>query len=220
MCGRYTLVNLTALPRRFRLDALPPALPQRFNIAPSEQAPVVLRQSPNRLALMPWGVLPRWAMEEKAGGRRLINARAETVAQAKTFAFSLRRRRLIVPASGWYEWQSTTRGRQPYYFRRRDGDLLGFAGLAVSGADGEGYVIITVPANELAARIHPRMPAVLDPAEEDHWLDPTCRETSALLALLRPCPPETLSCYPVSRRVNHPGIDDPHLIEPIGEALA
>ncbi|GIW08843.1 MAG: DUF159 family protein [Dehalococcoidia bacterium] len=217
MCGRYSLGEFSEIQLRFLLDGLSMAVPKRFNIAPSELAPVVLRNSPNRLEMMVWGVLPTWA-KEKPSGRLLINARAETVAEARTFARAFRTRRVLVPASGWYEWKATPTGKQPYYFRRKDKELMGFAGLALEGAEGPGFVIITTAASPLASLVHNRMPAVLHPDDEDSWLDPANSDSASLLPLLRPFDDELLTCYPVSRMVNRAGIDDPRMVEPISTA--
>jgi putative SOS response-associated peptidase YedK len=214
MCGRYSLAETSTLQLRFSIEGPAVAAPKRFNIAPSERAPVVLRNSPNRLELMVWGILPAWA-QEKPGGRLLINARAESVADARTFSRAFRTRRVLVPASGWYEWKATPTGKQPYYFRRKDKDLLGFAGLVVDGAEGPGYVIITTAASPLAREVHGRMPAVLHPEDEDAWLDPANDDPARLLPLLRPFDDDLLTCYPVSRLVNRAGIDDPTMIEPL-----
>lgn len=214
MCGRYALVDVSELQQRFSLESLRTPASRRFNIAPSERAPVIVRDSPNRLELMVWGILPRWA-KEMPGARLLINARAETVAEAPAFSHAFRTRRLLVPASGWYEWRATPAGKQPYYFRRRDGGLLAFAGLALDGANGSGYVIITTAATALVSSVHNRMPAVLAPEDEDPWLDPRTRDPEALVSLLRPYDDEWLTCYPVSRLVNRAGVDDPRMVEPL-----
>ncbi|MFN8534551.1 MAG: SOS response-associated peptidase [Dehalococcoidia bacterium] len=214
MCGRYSLGEFSDIQLRFLLDGLSMAVPKRFNIAPSEIAPVVLRNSPNHLEMIAWGVMPRWA-KEKPGARLLINARAETVADAKTFSRAFRTRRVIVPATGWYEWKSTSSGKQPYYFRRSDGELIGFAGLLLDGADGPGFIIITTEPNALAAEVHNRMPAILDRQDEDAWLDPDLDDPQALLPMLRPYDEDQMVAFPVSRRVNRAGIDDPALVQPV-----
>jgi len=214
MCGRYALVEVSGLQLRFSIEGPTIEVPKRFNIAPAERAPVVLRASPNRLELMIWGIVPAWA-QEKPGARRLINARAESVADTRTFSRAFRTRRVLVPASGWYEWKSTPAGKQPYYFRRKDEELMSFAGLALDGADGPGFVIITTAASPLASEVHNRMPAVLHRDDEDAWLDPANDDPASLLPLLRPSDDTNLTCYPVSRLVNRAGLDDPTMIKPL-----
>ncbi|MCS6800497.1 MAG: SOS response-associated peptidase [Chloroflexota bacterium] len=214
MCGRYTLTAVSQLRGRFSLDDMPAHLPQRFNIAPSEPAPIISRAGRNQLEILQWGIQPRWA-KERAGGRLLINARAESVADSRLFAPALRARRVIVPATGWYEWKETPAGKQPYYFRRKDGELVGFAGLALEEPEERGFVIITTEAPPHLRQVHDRMPAVLHREDEDPWLDRHNREPADVLPLLRPYDEELLVWYPVSRMVNRSGYDDPRMIEPL-----
>jgi putative SOS response-associated peptidase YedK len=214
MCGRYALADLTDLQLRFHLEDQAMKVPKRFNIAPTQLAAVVRRNSPNRLDVLRWGLTPPWM---KTKSRSLINARSETVATSRAFKPLLRRYRVIVPASGWYEWKKMPKGpKQPHYFRRKDERLLGFAGLVMSDELGEAFVIITTAANDLAAEVHDRMPAILDEDDaEDLWLDPDVSDLNALHSLLGPYPEELLVGYPVSRLVNKAGFDDAAMVEPI-----
>ena len=240
MCGRYLLrADPALLERAFgfaEFSDTPQRMTPRFNIAPSQLVPVV-RNHPGReltilrqaagsgereLVLARWGLIPSWA-RDPAIGNRMINARAETVAEKPAFRSAFRARRCIVPASGFYEWRRTGRGpKQPYLIRRRDGAPIGFAGLWetwVDQATGEEVTtcaIVTCEPNELMAELHDRMPVILDPKDYDAWLDPGHPGGAELL---RPCPSEWLEAVPVSTRVNSPANDDETIIRPTGEPL-
>ena len=153
----------------------------------------------------------------------MINARAEGVAEKPAFRAAFKARRCIVPATGFYEWQRRAAGgKQPFLIRRRDGAPLGLAGLWEAWTDRETgeevttCTIVTCEPNALMAKLHNRMPVILDPADYDAWLDPAQGGTE----LLRPCPEEWLEVVPVSTRVNSPRNDDATIIQPEGEALA
>jgi putative SOS response-associated peptidase YedK len=227
MCGR---TNLTATPEElaeaFALDEVPTLAP-RYNIAPSQPMPVVRMDASRRkrrLAHLRWGLVPRWAADPAIGGR-MINARSETARTRAAFKDPFRERRCLVPASGFYEWRRAERGRQPYLLRRRDGRLMGLAALwdrwqppptANEKGDAlESCAILTTPANELVARLHDRMPLVLDPADYERWLDPAVTDPRQLEPLLRPYPAEEMIAIPVSPRVNSPNNDDPGCLEPV-----
>ncbi|HEY7510907.1 MAG TPA: SOS response-associated peptidase [Vicinamibacteria bacterium] len=230
MCGR---TNLTVTPEElaeaFALDEVPSLAP-RYNIAPTQPMPAVrvdASRRKRRLSLLRWGLVPHWAADPKIGAR-MINARSETAARLAAFRDPLRERRCLVPASGFYEWRRAEKSRQPYLLRRRDGKLMALAGLwdRWRPAPGdprhaeaiESCTILTTPANELVARLHDRMPLVLDPADYDLWLDPAVRDPERLAALLRPFPAEEMVAIPVSPRVNSPDNDDPALLEPVEPA--
>ncbi|GIW72978.1 MAG: DUF159 family protein [Planctomycetota bacterium] len=222
MCGRFVMAEpaeqLVAL---YGLEQAP-ELPPRYNIAPSQPVAIVRRlprQARPELALVRWGLVPSWA-REPAPGRRMINARSETVASRPAFRTALRYRRCLVPASGFYEWQQRPRGpKQPWYIRRRGGGPLSIAGIweRWRGPDGEelqSCALITVPANEVVAPLHDRMPALLEPPVFAAWLDPELTATEQLVQLLAPAPPELLEAWPVARTVNDPHQQGPQLIAP------
>ncbi len=217
MCGRYALFSDPERIRvHFGLREVPP-LPPRYNIAPSQEVPGVRHREERELAMLRWGLIPSWAKDIKTG-YRMVNARAETVAQRPAFRAAFRRRRCLLPADGFYEWQARGRYKQPYFIRRKDGDLMAFAGLWEHW-EGEGEVIesctlIVTDANPLLRPIHDRMPVIIDRADYDRWLLPT-EDFAGLLALLRPYPEGALEAYPVSPYVNNPRHDDPRCIEPI-----
>jgi putative SOS response-associated peptidase YedK len=238
MCGRYLLhADPKLIERAFgaEFSQIPRELVPRWNIAPTQIVPIV-RNQPGRelkivrqgeggereLVTVRWGLIPAWA-KDPAIGNRMINARAEGVADKPAFRSAFRSRRCIVPASGFFEWQRQGRGpKQPYLIRRRDGLPIGFAGLWESWQDRatgevvETCTIITCEPNELMAELHNRMPVILDPADYERWLDPSMPGAEELL---RPCPAEWLGAVPVSTRVNSPANDDESIIQPEGEPL-
>ena len=155
------------------------------------------------LALLRWGLIPHWAKEEKIG-YRMINARAETVAEKPSFRVALRRRRCLIPATGFYEWKAVPGGKQPYNIQLVDGGLFAFAGLwerwqGDAGQVVESCTIIVTEANKAISPIHDRMPVILDPSDYKSWLDPQLQDSASLQPLLRPCPPNRINSYPVSR---------------------
>jgi putative SOS response-associated peptidase YedK len=216
MCGRYALYGpIKRTPEHDRWFEELDAFAAHYNIAPTQTAPVArLADGRPALAALRWGLIPFWA-KDPAIGNRLINARAETVAEKPAFRAAYRARRCLVPASGFYEWKKAPGGKQPYYVTSRDGSVLAFAGLweQWQPADGEpiySFTIITTDANPVMQRLHDRMPVILAPREYDEWLmakDPR--------GLLRPCPSEMLKAYAVGTAVNSPRNDDPKLIEPL-----
>jgi putative SOS response-associated peptidase YedK len=165
---------------------------------------------------MRWGLVPPWAGDLKIGSR-LINACGETVGEKPAFRTAFRRRRCIVPASGFYEWGKAPDGKQPLRIARRDGGLFGMAGLWEEWQGPQGRVrsfcVVTTTPNELMQGIHHRMPVLLSEAGEGRWLDPEAKP-GELWELLRPCPSEPLSVQPVNRTLNRVGFEGPACLEP------
>jgi putative SOS response-associated peptidase YedK len=222
MCGRFTLFEPDrVLAKIFDLGAIPPLTP-RFNIAPSQPVAAVRTSSSGsarELAFLRWGLIPSWA-KDQAMGNRLINARAETVREKPAFRNAFRRRRCLVPANGFYEWQRQERRKQPYYIRMRDERIFAFAGLwdRWEGEDGsvaETCAILTTAANTVLAPVHDRMPVILDLGKYDRWLDPSAEDPGSLASLLVPFPPEEMAAFPISPRVNSPSVDDEGCIAPL-----
>ena len=217
MCGRYTLVQAEQVAERFQAaEAQLPLLP-RYNVAPSQLMPVVVRNSPNRLVEMQWGLVPAWSKEPRTSFST-INARAETLATSAVFRGPFKSRRCLVPASGFYEWQKLEKGKQPFCIRLRGGDLFAFAGLYDIWRDREGnelysYTIITTAPNELVAPIHNRMPAILRREDEDAWLSKDS-DAARLMGMLEAYPADAMEAYPVSRAVNSPAHDGAELMQP------
>lgn len=211
MCGRYTVsADPQLVAQRFGV-APAPGLRPRYNLAPGQDAPVVLAAPAPRMSLLRWGLLPSWATGAQA--KPQINARAETLADKPFFRESFKWRRLLVPADGWYEWPHRGADRAPRLYRLKDGGLFAFAGIWESGS----FSIVTVPANPLVARVHDRMPAVLPRDGEAEWLDPKT-PPERLRELLLPHPSERLEARRVSERVGSVAVDEPSLLAPAAQA--
>jgi putative SOS response-associated peptidase YedK len=208
MCGRFTLItDIQTVAAIFGVPATLEAQP-RYNIAPSQDVVSILRNGSAHLEWLRWGLIPSWAAEETIGSR-MINARAETLAEKPSFKRLLRTRRCLIVADGFYEWQRHQNGKTPMYITLRDRAPFAFAGLWDQWSDAEGRTlrtctIVTTEPNELLAPIHNRMPVILPRTACERWLDPTVREPEALLPLLRPYPAEEMQARPVSRLVNDP----------------
>ncbi len=194
----------------------------RFNVAPTQDVlAVVGGEGGRRLGTLRWGLVPSWAGDPSIGSR-LINARAETVRTKPAFRSAFERRRCLIPADGFYEWQARPgqQRKQPWYVRRRDGAPLAFAGLWEVWRDAEGgrlatCVIVTTGANATVAPLHDRMPVVLEAGRWDTWLDRANVDAEALAGLLVPAADDLLVAVPVSTAVNDVRNDGPELVEPV-----
>ncbi|TVR08858.1 MAG: SOS response-associated peptidase [Salinarimonadaceae bacterium] len=223
MCGRYAVTLAPEVYRAFYGYEDQPNFPPRFNIAPTQPVAVVVSDGgARRFRLMRWGFLPGWVKEPK-GFPLLINARSETVAEKPAFRAAARRRRCVFLADAFFEWRRDGAEKIPFAIRMRDGGPMPVAGLWETWSDPQSgeldtAAIVTTDANGLLAAIHDRMPVILQPDDLDAWLDPEARIEEAL-ALTRPCEPERLTMFEVSRRVNRVANDDASLLEPVaGEA--
>ncbi len=224
MCGRYAFFSpAEAVRRYFALDDVPDLEP-RYNVCPTQSVPALRAGADGgrRLAMLYWGLVPFWA-KERAIGNRMINARAETVADKPAYRAAFRRRRCLLPADGWYEWQQAKGGKQPWFIRHRDGGPLSFAGLwerwqdPSDGSELESCTIVTTDAAASISSIHDRMPVVLDAEAWARWLDPACDDPAALADFLGPGDPDRFEAWPVSRRVNSPRNQGPALIDREGQ---
>ncbi len=221
MCGRYHLTTpIEGLRQLFLFEELPNLAP-RYNIAPTQAVPVIRRGAEDgrrHFALLRWGLIPSWAKDAGIGSR-MINARAESVADKPAFRSAFRRRRCLVPADGFFEWQKREEGKQPFRIARPDGGAFAFAGLwerwRDPAGDGpvESFTIITTDANAQLRPIHERMPVILDPEAFDLWLDPQA-PLDGLQALLGPYREEGLIAIPISTRVNNVRFDDAAVLVP------
>jgi putative SOS response-associated peptidase YedK len=219
MCGRFSLNAAEAeLRRLFGFDGPPLNLMPRYNIAPTQTTPVVAigRAGGRALVMMRWGLIPSWAKDMTIGAK-LINARADTVAEKPSFRAAFAKRRCLVPADGFYEWQAAGGRKQPYRIHRPDNAPFAFAGLWEQWRGPDGLVltftIVTTEANARLRPIHARMPVVLAPGDFATWLD-AATPAQAALALLRPCPDDWLMAEPVGTRVNNVKNDDPSVWDP------
>jgi len=231
MCGRYVITSpIEALRALFRFGGARLNLPARYNVAPTQVAPVVRRaEAELELAMMRWGLVPSWSKE--IGTRPLFNARGETVAEKPSFRRAFATRRCLVPANGFYEWpEQGPLASQPVFFHRRreaaDEEplpLFAFAGIwerwtrPERGEALDSYAIISTEANGFMREYHHRIPVILAEADHATWLD---GEPEAAKALLRSAPEDWLAAYPVSPRVNSARVDEPGLIEPLATVAA
>lgn len=221
MCGRFVLATDDGVfTKRFGLPSgSVGAVRARYNITPGQEVPVIVSDGTRTVVAMRWGLVPEWADSPRIGSR-MINARAESVAVRPAFARAFLRRRCIVPASGFYEWQVGSDGKQPFYLSRKDGELLGFAGLwdrwsAPEHTSLTTFTIITVPANRQCAAIHERMPAIVSRQDEAVWLDSGHVDAGRVMRILVPYGEPVLSVHPVSMSVNNPENDGPELVRPL-----
>jgi putative SOS response-associated peptidase YedK len=220
MCGRYTLINLAALTQAFPwIDEPPPNDVSRYNIAPTQPVLGIANNHADRFEHFHWGLIPSWA-KDPAIGNRMINARAETLAEKPAFRTALRRRRCLIPADGFYEWRKDPGGKTktPMLIRMKTGDVFAFAGIWETWHSPDGSVlpsctVITARPNELMATIHDRMPVILKPEDYQRWLDPNERDPAGLNDLLQPFSADQMDARPVSRTVNSPKNDSPACIE-------
>jgi putative SOS response-associated peptidase YedK len=228
MCGR---IIQASGPLQYRLvdgldvrDSRLSNIPRRYNGAPSQEL-LVIRQNhktgERSLDLLKWGLIPSW-FDEARDRRKPINAMVETVRSKPMFSEAYQKRRCIVPVDGFFEWQATKGGKQPYAIAMKNGTPFGLAGLwenwndPVTGEWVRTFVIITVPSNEMIAPIHDRMPAILRPADYERWLGSEPDPYELLITF----PSEPMKMWPISKRVNSPQNDDEGLLAEIDLAMA
>lgn len=232
MCGRYTLFTPPAdIEERF--DASFEGSPQpRYNAAPSQSLPVITNDAPETIDTLEWGLIPHWA-DDRSDANRPINARAETVAEKRSFRDAYQNRRCLVLADGFYEWQETGGSKQPYRVTLDGGEPFAMAGLwerwqppqkqtglgefGDGRPDGEAdpvetFTIVTTEPNAVVGELHHRMAVVLQEGDERRWLDDGDAE------LLQPYPDDEMTAYPVSTAVNDPSNDSPELVEEVDAA--
>ncbi|AHJ30478.1 SOS response-associated peptidase [Nodularia spumigena CS-584] len=215
MCGRFTLnQSLAALAQFFGVDGQIPNLAAQYNIAPTQRVATVLNNpetNQREFKQLRWGLIPAWA-KDPGMGVKLINARAETVAQKPAFRSAFWYRRCLVLADGFYEWKRQNGKKQPFYFRLSDGQPFGFAGLWEKWQPPQGKpdceeiiscTILTTAANELVQPIHDRMPVIVSPQDYDLWLNSQMPTPERLQQLLCPYPDQVMTGYPVSSLVNN-----------------
>ena len=221
MCGRFAQITPVGdLVNIFEVtDSLP--LQPRYNIAPTQDVAVVRAAGhQHQLALLRWGLVPRWA-KDLSIGFKTFNARSETVHEKPSFKAAFKSRRCLIPASGFYVWDKLGKARQPYYMSRSDGRPLALAGLweawvdRLSGELLESCTILTTSANQTVGRIHDRMPVILEQDDCGLWLDQTVQRTEELTGLFRPAAEEILQMMPVSTYVNKAGHEGTECVAPV-----
>jgi len=219
MCGRYSLICIDDLGKRFRIFDPTLGIRSHFNIAPSQVMPVIVQHEKIEMVMMQWGLIPGWVKDPEKTTRP-INAKAETLGEKPMFCGLLKNRRCLVPASGFYEWKKEGTRKIPYYIHLNDSPLFAIAGLYdvwhnASRVAHLTYTIITTDANELMAPLHDRMPAILKREDEDRWLAGDTPTPGEMKQILRPYPADEMDAYAVSSRVNSTDADDERLIQPL-----
>jgi putative SOS response-associated peptidase YedK len=224
MCGRFTLtVDPLSLQQAFPWAVIPDDLFPRYNIAPSQPVAVIPNTGDNTVSMYKWGLIPSWAKDPSIGDR-MINARAESLAEKPSFRNAFRRRRCLILADGFYEWKQNPdmKSKQPVYIRLKDNQPFAFAGLwelwnSPDGSEIRSCTIITTQPNSLLETIHSRMPVILPTDAYQRWLAVDDTQPAHLNDLLVPYQASDMIAYPVSRMVNSPEMESPELIKPVGE---
>jgi putative SOS response-associated peptidase YedK len=218
MCGRFLLLSAGDELSRLLSLAMAPGLKPRYNIAPTQQIPAARAADAGRECInLRWGFIPSWSKDGKLAP---INAMSETAPDKPMFRTAFRKRRCLIPATGFYEWKATpgVKRKQPYAIRLADDKPFAFAGLWEKWAGPDGDVetccILTTAPNELIGAIHNRMPVIMHPRDFDQWLDPKEQDAASVAELLRPFPAEKMRAFSVSTWVNDVKHQDARCIEP------
>jgi putative SOS response-associated peptidase YedK len=221
MCGRYLITSSPEALRRLFGYKEQPNFPPRYNVAPTQPIPIVrLHEGARQFALVRWGLIPSWVKDPKKF-TLLINARGDSVVDKPSFRNAMKRRRCLVPADGFYEWQADGPRKRPYAVVPRDREPIAFAGLwecwtGPNGEEMETAAIITADANKTLHHIHHRMPVVIPPEAFDFWLDCANVDARTAAALLVPAPENLFEVYEISTAVNRVANDSAALLEPVG----
>jgi putative SOS response-associated peptidase YedK len=220
MCGRYAITSSPDAIRALFRYGEQPNFPPRHNVAPTQPVPVVrLVEGVRQFALLRWGLIPAWVKDPR-GFSLLINARGESVCDKPAFRNAMKRRRCLLPADGFFEWQATGGPKRPFFIRKRGGGPLAFAGLweawmGPNGEELETVCIVTTRANRTLAPIHDRMPAIVPPEGFDLWLDAAHVDARTASAVIAPPPDGLLEAWEVSTAVNRTANDSPDLLAPV-----
>jgi putative SOS response-associated peptidase YedK len=221
MCGRFTLTaNPAEQQEPFNNFTFPDKFAPRFNIAPTQPILAIPNDDKFTADFFVWGLIPMWAKDPNIGNR-LINARAETLPEKPAFRGSLKYKRCLILADGFYEWKTVDgkKSKTPFFIHMKDRKPFAFAGLWDSWNSPEGSqikstTIITTEPNELMSLLHNRMPVILHPRDYDKWLNPSPQTPDQLMPLLKPFPADAMDAYPVTPLVNKPVNDIPELVVP------
>lgn len=222
MCGRYVLTaEPQVVQQKFNLTTLPPELPERYNIAPTQAVPVITNEAPTALTFFRWGLIPSWSKDINIGDR-MINARGETVHEKPSFRAAFRRRRCLIPATGFYEWSKQGKDKKPMYVHMKAQAVFAFAGLwevwhSPEGDEIHSCTIITTEPNELMQPLHHRMAVILHEEDYETWLSLDELPPDVLKPLLRPYEADEMEVYEVSKLVNSPANDVPACIVPVNQ---
>ena len=218
MCGRYTIIDIDKINYYFDLSLLqlPSNLIPRYNAAPGQALPIIIRKRKNELHFMKWGLIPHWANNPKIG-YKMINARSETLFQKPSFKIPIQKQRCLIPASGFYEWQKQGKEKIPYYIHLKNRPLFSFAGIYDIWKDKDGkeiktYSIITTEANKLIQNIHPRMPVILEKDSENDWLNESFNVNN-IPDIIKPFPESDIEYYKIIQKINSSKTDSNDLIE-------
>ena len=220
MCGRFSMFTyIKALKDQFKIDDILTSIEPRYNIAPAQKIATVVQYESRQLVEMKWGLVPSWAKDSKIGNR-LINARAETVATKPAFRSAFKKRRCLILADSFFEWQKSGDVKTPMLIRLKSEETFAMAGLyeywkMKSGKTLESCAIVTTAANEFMKPIHDRMPVILRPENEDSWLDSELQEVQEVTRLLEPVDFDLMESYEVSTYVNSPRNQDSNVIRPV-----
>ena len=215
MCGRFSLADLSALKRVFKIN-LPEGVTSRYNIAPSQNILAIINDKGYRAVNFRWGLIPFWAKDIIPG---IINARAETIDKKPSFKHSFKNKRCLIPADGFYEWKGKAGSKRPYRIALKNRSVFTFAGLwdrwrSPKGETINSCVIITTSANTLLEPIHNRMPVILSEKAEEAWLNEDT-DILTLKGLLNPYSAELMESYEISTMVNDYQKDIPEILEPV-----
>jgi putative SOS response-associated peptidase YedK len=225
MCGRYLITTAPEAVRRLFGYLEQPNFPPRYNVAPTQPIPIVrLNAGKREFALVRWGLIPAWVKDPR-GFSLLINARGDTVNDKPAFRNAMKRRRCLIPADGFYEWQEEGGRKRPYVVRPRHGGPIAFAGLwecwtGPNGEEVETAAIVTTDANRTLHPIHHRMPVIVAPDAFDFWLDCVNVDALTAAAVFAPAPDALMEAYEISTAVNRVANDGPDLLDPLAPAAA
>lgn len=220
MCGRYVLIaDPNLIQQEFNLASLPEIGGQRYNIAPTQTLPVITNEKPGEISYLRWGLVPSWSKDPSIGAK-MNNARSETAAEKPSFRTPFRRRRCLIPASGFYEWQQRENGKAPMFISLKDREVFGMAGLwdiwtSPEGQELRTFSVLTTDGNEFMQPIHDRMPVILRREDYALWLSGDNVPVPKLQALMKGYDSKLMTAYEVSKAVNKAGMDTPECIVPL-----
>ena len=220
MCARYSFFSVQVFQHEFGLE--PEGIEAHFNIAPTDVVSVITSAEKGRaLEQMQWGLVPSWSKDPTIG-TKLINARAETLAEKPSFRTAFKRRRCLIPADGFFEWKGEKGHKQPFFIHLKSKRPFAFAGLweQWEGVDGAlvTCTIVTTSANELVSTVHTRMPVILARSDYGAWLDHSITEPARLLHLLAPFESEEMSMHPVTKAMSNPRYESPDAVAAIASS--